>query len=158
MEPAAGADGRATPSAAVEVHVLWITAGLGCDGDTIAITAATNPSLEDLVLGAVPGIPRVHLHNPVLAYAVGDDFLRTFERAAAGELAPFVLVVEGSIPNERNKDAGFWAAMGCAVGLDVVEIWKDVTGREAVHIIVSAALGAALATFAMLDWRGRSAG
>jgi hypothetical protein len=53
---------------------------------------------------------------------------------------------------------GFWAAMGCAVGLAVVEIWKDVTGREAVHIIVSAALGAALATFAMLDWRGRSAG
>ena len=38
-------------------HVLWITAGLGCDGDTIAITAATQPSIEDIVLGAIPGLP-----------------------------------------------------------------------------------------------------
>ena len=30
------------------VSVLWITSGLGCDGDSIAMTAATNPSLEDL--------------------------------------------------------------------------------------------------------------
>lgn len=40
---------------------LWIAAGLGCDGDTIAITAATQPSLEELVLGAIPGIPKVRL-------------------------------------------------------------------------------------------------
>ena len=33
------------------IDVLWITAGLGCDGDTIAVTAAMQPSLEDLVLG-----------------------------------------------------------------------------------------------------------
>jgi hypothetical protein len=26
-----------------EIDVLWITAGLGCDGDTIAMTAATQP-------------------------------------------------------------------------------------------------------------------
>jgi hydrogenase small subunit len=31
-----------------EMHVLWITAGLGCDGDTIALTAATQPSIADL--------------------------------------------------------------------------------------------------------------
>jgi len=30
-----------------EIDILWITAGLGCDGDTIAITAATQPSLEE---------------------------------------------------------------------------------------------------------------
>ncbi len=27
-----------------EVDILWITAGLECDGDTIAMTAATQPS------------------------------------------------------------------------------------------------------------------
>lgn len=37
-----------------EWHVLWLTAGLSCDGDTIAMTAATQPSIEDLVLGAIP--------------------------------------------------------------------------------------------------------
>lgn len=95
-----------------EIHVLWITAGLGCDGDTIAITAATQPSLEDIVLGVIPGIPKVHFHNPVLAYENADDFLQFFYDAADGKLGPFVLVVEGSIPNEKNKDDGFWAAMG----------------------------------------------
>ncbi len=40
-----------------ELEVLWITAGLGCDGETIAMTGATQPSIEDLVQGALPGIP-----------------------------------------------------------------------------------------------------
>jgi hydrogenase small subunit len=95
-----------------EVHVLWITAGLSCDGDSVSITAATQPSLEDVVLGAIPGLPKVHLHHPVLAFETGADFLAAFERAAAGELGPFVLVVEGSIPNEKIKDEGYWAAFG----------------------------------------------
>src|SRR5262245_37769386 len=106
--------GRKTqqPPAVAEVHVLWLTAGLGCDGDTIAITAATQPSLEDLLLGTIPGLPKVHLHNPVLAYEVGDDFLQYMYRAEEGNLDPFLLVVEGSIPNEKIKDEGYWAAFG----------------------------------------------
>src|SRR6202790_5497746 len=95
-----------------EVHVLWITAGLGCDGDTISITAAMQPSIEDVVLGAIPGLPKVHLHNPVLAYEVGDDFMKFWYEADEGRLDPFVLVVEGSIPNEQIKSDGYWAAMG----------------------------------------------
>ena len=94
------------------MEILWITAGLGCDGDTIAMTAATQPSIEDLVLGAIPGIPTVRFHNPVLAYEVGEDFLTPFRQAEAGKLGPFILVVEGSIPNETNKDEGYWAALG----------------------------------------------
>lgn len=58
-----------------ELDVLWITAGLGCDGDTISMTAATQPSIEDIVFGAIPGIPKVNLHNPFLAYENGDDFM-----------------------------------------------------------------------------------
>lgn len=106
--------GRATqrPPAVGEVHILWITAGLSCDGDSIAVTAATQPSIEDIVLGAIPGLPKVHLHNPVLAYEVGDDFMKHWHQAATGELEPFILVVEGSIPNEHNKEAGYWAAFG----------------------------------------------
>ncbi len=95
-----------------EIDILWLTAGLGCDGDTISITAATQPSLEDIIRGAIPGLPKVHFHNPVLAYRVGADFLDVFHRAAEGKLDPFVLVVEGSIPNENNKREGYWAALG----------------------------------------------
>jgi hydrogenase small subunit len=95
-----------------DIHVLWITAGLGCDGDTIALTAATQPSIEDLILGNIPGVPKIKLHNPVLSYEVGQDFLNAFYSAARGELGPFILVIEGSIPNEKIKDEGFWSGFG----------------------------------------------
>ena len=85
------------PPAVEEVHVVWLTAGLSCDGDTFSVTAAEQPSLEDVLLGAIPGLPKVHLHNPVLAYEVGDEFMEYFLKAERGELDPFVLVVEGSI-------------------------------------------------------------
>jgi hydrogenase small subunit len=95
-----------------EVEILWITAGLSCDGDSVSVTAATQPSIEDVVMGNIPGLPRVKLRNPVLAYENGDDFLEPFHAAAAGKAGPFILVVEGSIPNEMNKAEGYWAALG----------------------------------------------
>src|ERR1700758_4407777 len=95
-----------------EVHIIWLTAGLSCDGDSVSVTAAEQPSIEDLLLGAIPGLPKVHLHNPVLAVEVGDDFMKWFYEAEKGRLNPFVLVVEGSIPNERIKREGYWAAQG----------------------------------------------
>jgi hydrogenase small subunit len=106
--------GRTTqqPPALAEIDILWLTAGLSCDGDTVSITAATQPSLEDVLLGGLPRLPRVRLHNAVLAYENGDEFLAAFHRAAAGQLEPFLLVVEGSIPNEKNKSEGYWAALG----------------------------------------------
>ncbi|MGH7266105.1 MAG: hydrogenase expression protein HypE [Candidatus Rokuibacteriota bacterium] len=108
VTPAGGPAAPAIP----EIDILWITAGLGCDGDTIAMTAATQPSIEDVLLGGIPGIPRVRLHNPCLAYETGELFLRPFHAAAAGRLGPFILVIEGSIPNERNKAEGYWAGFG----------------------------------------------
>jgi hydrogenase small subunit len=95
-----------------EVHIIWLTAGLSCDGDTISVTAAEQPSIEDILLGALPGLPKVHLHNPVLAMEVGDAFMEHFYEAEKGTYDPFVLVVEGSIPNERIKKEGYWAAQG----------------------------------------------
>jgi hydrogenase small subunit len=52
---------RGTQPAITEIDVLWVTAGLGCDGDTIAMTAATQPSFEYIVTGALPWIPKVKL-------------------------------------------------------------------------------------------------
>jgi hypothetical protein len=100
------------PPPIAEIEVLWVTDGLGCDGDTIAMTAATQPSIEEVVLGALPWIPKVNLHNPFLAAANGDDFLRAFHQAAEGKIENFILVVEGSLPNEHNKEEGYWASLG----------------------------------------------
>jgi hydrogenase small subunit len=104
---------NATLSHLSELDVLWITAGLGCDGDTIAMTAATQPGIEDILLGAIPWIPKVVLHNPFLAAENGQEFMAFFHRAAEGRSErSYILVVEGSIPNENNKDEGYWAAFG----------------------------------------------
>ncbi len=112
MAEANGVHGLIREPAVKEVHVVWMTAGLSCDGDSVSVTAAMQPSIEDIVLGAIPGLPKVHLHNPVLAYENGDDFMKYWYLAEEGRLEPFVLVVEGSIPNEKIKREGFWAAMG----------------------------------------------
>jgi hydrogenase small subunit len=96
-----------------EVHIIWTTAGLSCDGDTISVTAAMQPSIEDVVMGAIPGLPKVYLHNPVLAPELGgESFMNWWYKAERGELDPFVLVIEGSIPNESIKTEGYWAALG----------------------------------------------
>ena len=95
-----------------EIHVLWTPDGLSCDGDTISVTAATLPSIEDLIMGAIPGLPKIHLHNRVLAPENGDEYMKPWYAAAEGKLEPFVLVVEGSIPNEDIKSEGYWAAIG----------------------------------------------
>ena len=102
----------AYPQPVAELPLLWVTAGLSCDGDSIALTAATQPSLEDLVLGRLPGVPKLRLYHPTLALEVGDAFLEVFRLAAAGELEHFVLVVEGSIPDEERSGDGCFAGLG----------------------------------------------
>ena len=94
------------------VHVLWINAGLSCDGDSVSLTAATNPSVEDIAMGVLPGLPKVQFHWPLVDYQVGDEFLEWFHKGARGEIDPFVLVVEGSVANEDIKEEGFWTGFG----------------------------------------------
>ncbi|WP_433345734.1 hydrogenase expression protein HypE [Microtetraspora malaysiensis] len=102
----------AVTAALDEVHILWTSEGMSCDGDTVSVTAASLPSIEDVVLGLVPGLPKVHLHNKVLSPQVGDEFMAAFHRAARDELGPFIFVVEGSIPNEKINGEGYWTSMG----------------------------------------------
>ena len=99
------------------VHILWINAGLSCDGDSVALTAATQPSIEEIALGALPGLPKVAVHWPLIDFDNGpvggnNDFIEWFFKAERGELEPFVLVVEGSIPNEKIKPEGYWCGFG----------------------------------------------
>jgi hydrogenase small subunit len=95
-----------------ELHILWISEGMSCDGDSVAMTAAGLPSIDDVVLGLIPGLPKVHLHNKLLATEVGADFTAAFHQAARGELGPFIFVMEGSIPNEKINGDGYWTSFG----------------------------------------------
>ena len=97
-----------------EVHVFWL-AGMSCDGCSVAVTGATNPSVEDLLAGNIPGLPKVVLHHPVLSPEAGEAFVKPFKEAADGTLGdPFVVVYEGSIADERiaKRTGGYFSAMG----------------------------------------------
>ncbi len=43
-----------------DIHIIWMTTGLSCDGDSVAMTGAVNPSLEDIALGALRRKPRTY--------------------------------------------------------------------------------------------------
>jgi hydrogenase small subunit len=96
-----------------EVHVFWI-AGMSCDGCSVAATGATNPSVEELLTGSIPGLPRAVLHHPVLSVSAGHDFIKPFAEAVEGTLgAPYVVVLEGSVPDDqRFATEGYFSGLG----------------------------------------------
>ena len=102
------------PDAIKEVHAFWLAGG-SCDGCSIAAVGATMPSVENLILGNLPGVPKVVLHHPVLSVVAGEKFMRPFHLAAQGKLnAPYVVICEGSILDERiaASTGGYWSGMG----------------------------------------------
>ena len=122
------------------VNVLWIPAGLSCDGDSVALTGATQPAIEEIALGALPGLPNVVFHWPLIAYSVGEDFLKAFFAAGRGELDPFVLVVEGSIPNEKIAGSGYFSGFGNKPGTDqpmTFSDWIDLLAPKALAVLAA---------------------
>ncbi len=84
---AGGAPADETPT----IHILWINAGTSCDGDSVALTAAMQPSIEQIALSDLPGSAqdrrplaldplrmrsgrrRGHVHRVVLQGRAGRD-------------------------------------------------------------------------------------
>jgi len=96
------------------IHVFWL-AGMSCDGCTISAAGATNPSVEDLLNGNLPGLPKVILHHPVLSVEAGHEFVENFRLAWEEKLdAPYVVIYEGSIADEAiaARTGGYWAGLG----------------------------------------------
>lgn len=109
---------RSMPGAVKTVHAFWL-AGMSCDGCTISTAGATEPSVESLLSGSIPGVPEVNLHHPVLSVEAGEEFVRHFERAVEDDLdAPFVVIYEGSIADESiaAEQGGYWAGLGVRQG------------------------------------------
>ncbi len=114
----AGSEGRDAGIGAVsslnEVHVLWL-AGMSCDGCSVAMTGAQNPSLEDLLRGTIPNLPTVRLHHPMFSEGSGHELLEPFRRALEGTLgAPYLVVLEGSVPDDQAlpRNRGYYSALG----------------------------------------------
>lgn len=155
-----------------KVYAFWL-AGMSCDGCSIAVTGAGDPSVEDLLLGNIPGLPRVVLYHPVLAAEAGEEFISNFELAAQGRLdAPYVVILEGSaVDDSLIEGDGYFVGLGARPGhedgrkvISVME-WIDrlTPGAAAVIAIgtcatwggIPAAAGNPTGAMGMMDYLGK---
>ncbi len=114
LEPHAYADEGSRLGPIEKVHLFWY-AGMSCDGCSVAVTGAQAPTLEALMMGAHPGLPRVVLHHPVVNLESGPAYEHAAEQAIKGELdGPYVVVLEGSIADETiaHASGGYWSGQG----------------------------------------------
>jgi hydrogenase small subunit len=93
------------------LSLVWI-GGASCDGCTMGVLGAAEPGVEDLLLGRVPDAPAITLLHPALALESGDAYRAQLDRAAAGQLTPFILILEGSVLDESLAGAGSFSRMG----------------------------------------------
>jgi hydrogenase small subunit len=105
----------AAPAASGTVSLVWLAGG-SCEGCTMAVLGARGPSLEALLQGALADLPPVRLVHPFLALESGAAYLGQLERAAAGQLDPFVLVFEGAVFAEPPAGSGWFARLGQRAG------------------------------------------
>jgi hydrogenase small subunit len=97
---------RALERAAAKTPVLWVR-GLSCSGCTSSLLNGSDPGFLSLI----------HEHialgfHPAVMTAAGGSALGTLNEAAAGNLADYILVVEGAVPT--GDDA--YRLMGTAGG------------------------------------------
>jgi len=137
-----------------KIHVFWF-AGMSCDGCSVSVTGATAPSVESLILGAHPGLPRLILHHPVVNVESGPNYLKPHERAVRGELdAPYAIVLEGSISDELAAlaDGGYWSGQGEEPWGDGGELRTVTTDEWIARLAPGAAAAIAIGTCA--TWGG----
>jgi hydrogenase small subunit len=118
------------------LSLVWI-GGASCDGCTMAVLGAAEPGIEDLLLGRVPDAPPITLLHPALALECGDDYRAQLNRAAAGQLTPFILILEGSVLDESLAGSGSFSPMGVDVDGRPLTIaaWIDRLASQAEAVI-----------------------
>ncbi len=97
-----------------KINVIWLQ-GQGCTGCTVSLTGATHPSLLDILGGFLPQASGIVLqYHPTIMLPHGEEALKNLRAAVKGELDPFVLVLEGAIPDEgkAGEMGGFWCMIG----------------------------------------------
>ena len=100
---------------AVEAHVMWMTTGLSCDGDSVAMTSAVNPSLEDIILQTIPGMPKVHRPQPGAGLRERRRVHRVVVARRARRARPVRALCRGLDP---EREALGRRAIGPAIGDD----------------------------------------
>ena len=101
-----------------EINIVWFE-GQACDGNTTAIIQAVEPDLIQVLGGfshvVGPGTVRL-MFQPVVMAEWGEAALDILRKASRGELDPFVLVIEGSIPIDEKAGGPPGSDLWCYIG------------------------------------------
>lgn len=119
-------------SSAQPINVIWL-GGQGCTGCTISLTNASAPSVTDILAGVVDPVANVRLvFHPALMPQWGRDAVKVLKDAELGAYDPFVLVLEGAIPDEAKAGEGFWCMLGEEDGkIYTLTYWVDSLAKRA---------------------------
>ena len=121
-----------------EINLIWLQ-GQGCTGCTVSLTGATHPSLIDVLSGFLPPVTGIILkYHPTIMLPHGEKALENLKAAVKGELDPFILILEGAIPDEGKaaKSNGFWCMIGEEEGkLMTFNDWVSRLSEKAVAVV-----------------------
>ncbi|MEZ0247803.1 MAG: hyaluronate lyase, partial [Thermoproteus sp.] len=148
------------------INVVWFEAQ-DCAGNTTAVIQATDPSLLDVLLGTTPlvgpGTVRLIFHETVMpqwgTYHVKEaadvanekvleeyvasqppisDAMKILEEIAEGKYGPYVLVLEGSFPQEYGIEGSNIKTPGgyyCVVGHKTCTAWLKSLLKNALAVV-----------------------
>ncbi len=114
------------------INVVWLE-GQGCTGCTISLTNSSMPAIADILLGVIGPVSDINLvFHPAVMLPWGDGAVDVLKRVEKGEYDPFVLVLEGAIPDESKAGSGFWCMVGEEDGeVYTLNYWVDSLAERA---------------------------
>ena len=94
------------------INLIWLE-GQDCAGCTISTSQASNPTLMDIISENIPGLEGLRLaYHPTLMFEWGEDAAGVLVDAMNGKYDPFVLILEGAIPDESRAANGVYCVVG----------------------------------------------
>jgi len=113
------------------INLIWLQ-GQGCTGDTVSLISAREPSLVDALTGILPEVSDIRLaYHPTIMASWGEAALEVLDEAQEGKLDPFILILEGAVPDEERaaRTGGFYCAVGDKGG-ELVTVTELLTGLK----------------------------
>jgi hydrogenase small subunit len=122
------------------INLIWLQ-GQGCTGDTVALISASEPSLVDALTGILPEVSEIKLaYHPTIMAPWGETALSVLYDAKEGKLDPFVLILEGAVPDEERatREGGYYCAVGDKAGklVTINEILLSLKDKAAATVAI----------------------
>jgi hydrogenase small subunit len=122
------------------INLIWLH-GQSCGGDTVSLMGAGEPSLIDVLTGVLPEVGDIKLaFHPMIMELWGERALAVLADAREGKLDPYLLIFEGSIPDEEQafRQGGFFCSVGDRAGklITANELLLELKDRAAATIAV----------------------